>query len=117
MDASNESGGNNMTTTTVQVVAGAASPLSEARSTEPAANQSAAEPLRHLLIHDIRTPLAAISGYAALTASDHRGESDVASLAESLRGIEEAARRVGHLLDELTDLALMCGEEGTNHQR
>jgi signal transduction histidine kinase len=60
-----------------------------------------------LLIHDIRTPLAAISGYAQLLRRRTvTGTPDRASLDDGLRRIQEAATRVGHLLDELTDVSL-----------
>jgi signal transduction histidine kinase len=62
---------------------------------------------RDLLLHDIRTPLAAISGYAQLLGRRTvTGMPDRASLDDGLRRIQEAATRVGHLLDELTDVSL-----------
>lgn len=60
-----------------------------------------------LLIHDIRTPLAAISGYAQLLRRRTvTGTADRASLDDGLRRIQEAATRVEHLLDELTHVSL-----------
>jgi signal transduction histidine kinase len=101
-----------MTTTTV-----GAPPLADA--TSPAtAHEVAADPLSDQLIHDIRTPLAAIRGYAQLllrrTATDNP---DLTGLAETLRRIEEAARRVGQLLDELTDSTSSPGVDETCRQR
>jgi signal transduction histidine kinase len=94
----------------------AASPLSEATRPATADRQQAADP-REVLIHDIRTPLAAISGYAQLLQRrTGAGKSDVAGLADGLRGIEQAARRVRHLLDELTGSLPFPGAEGPNHQ-
>jgi signal transduction histidine kinase len=90
-----------------------------ADATSPAtAHGAAAHPLSDQLVHDIRTPLAAIRGYAQLllrrTATDHP---DLAGLAESLRRIEEAATRVGDLLDELTDSFSVPGVGTTSRQR
>jgi len=64
-----------------------------------------AEAQRDLLIHDIRTPLAAIRAYAQLLQRRTITRiADMAYLVDGLRRIEEAAARVGCLLDELTDL-------------
>jgi signal transduction histidine kinase len=61
--------------------------------------------LRDLLLHDVRTPLATISGYAQLLRRRAGGnEFREAELAVGLRQIEEAAKRVEHLLLELADL-------------
>jgi signal transduction histidine kinase len=99
-----------MTTTTV-----AASPLSDARSPAIVADESAADP-RELLIHDIRTPLAAISAYAQLLRRRTvAATSSVAGLADGLRGIEEAAVRVAQLLDELTELRRLDGADRNQH--
>jgi len=101
-----------MTTTTA-----AASPLSEARSPAIVADESAADP-RELLIHDIRTPLAAISAYAQLLRRRTvTATSSVAGLADGLRGIEEAAVRVAQLLDELTELRRLDGADGADRNR
>jgi len=100
-----------MTTTTA-----ATSPLNNTR--HPAADDLTADPVRDLLIHDIRTPLAAISGYAQLLLRRTvTGNPDLAGLGDGLRRIEEAATRVGHLLDELTGVAPFAGADGTDHQR
>jgi len=65
----------------------------------------AAEARTDVLIHDIRTPLAAIRGYAQLLQRRTITHiADLAYLADGLRRIEDAATRVGCLLDELTDL-------------
>src|SRR5438128_11802029 len=65
----------------------------------------AADPRRDLLIHDIRTPLATISGYAQLLLRRAaQGGPELLALVDALRHIEEAARRVGDLLGELADL-------------
>src|SRR5579859_2821714 len=64
-----------------------------------------ADPQRDLLIHDIRAPLAAISGYAQLLLRrTMTGTPDLVGLDDGLRRIEEAALRVVHLRDTLTDL-------------
>jgi len=61
--------------------------------------------LRDLLLHDVRTPLATIRGYAQLLRHRAEGnESLAAELGAGLRQIEEAAKRVEHLLLELADL-------------
>jgi signal transduction histidine kinase len=64
-----------------------------------------------LLIHDIRTPLAAISGYAQLLLRRTvAGSSDPSSLDDGLHRIQEAATRAAHLLDQLTDASLSLEE-------
>src|SRR6266851_7542838 len=96
-----------MTTTTA-----ATSPLNDARCPAAAAREQATYPLRDLLIHDIRTPLAAISGYAQLLLRRTvTGNTDLPGLGDGLRRIEEAATRVGHLLDELTGVAPFAGAD------
>ncbi len=101
-----------MTTTTA-----VASPFIEARWPARAARQPAVDP-RDLLIHDIRTPLAAIRVYAQLSLRRSvPRKSDMDDLAECLRGIDEAATRVGHLLDELSSVPTDSGADGTDHQR
>jgi len=76
------------------------------------------DPLRDLLIHDIRTPLAAISGYAQLLLRRTiTVNPDLAGLGDSLRRIEEAATRVGHLLDELTDVSPLADAGETEYTR
>ena len=65
----------------------------------------AAASRRDLLIHDIRTPLATISGYAQLLLRRAaQGGPELLALVDALQHIEEAARRVGNLLGELADL-------------
>jgi two-component system OmpR family sensor kinase len=81
----------------------------------PPAHELVADPLRDLLIHDIRTPLAAISGYAQLLLRrTMTRNTDLAFLSDGLRRIEEAATRAGHLLDQLTCIPPLYGAEGTN---
>src|SRR5207245_4266343 len=61
--------------------------------------------MRELLIHDMRTPLATISGYAQLLQRGAaRHNSDVHQLVNALEHIERAAVRVETLLDELAQL-------------
>ena len=61
--------------------------------------------MRELLIHDMRTPLATISGYAQLLQRRAaRHNSDVHQLVNALEHIERAAVRVETLLDELAQL-------------
>ena len=65
----------------------------------------AAASRRDLLIHDIRTPLGTISGYAQLLLRRAaQGGPELLALVDALQHIEEAARRVGNLLGELADL-------------
>ncbi|HEV7666702.1 MAG TPA: HAMP domain-containing sensor histidine kinase [Chloroflexota bacterium] len=65
--------------------------------------------MRDLLIHDIRSPLAAISGYAQLLRRRAAANAvDGASVADGLQHIENAALRVARLLDELADLAVQA---------
>src|SRR4030088_1973522 len=61
--------------------------------------------MRELLIHDMRTPLATISGYAQLLQRRAaRHNSDVHQLVNALEHIERAAVRMETLLDELAHL-------------
>ena len=61
--------------------------------------------MRELLIHDMRTPLATISGYAQLLhRRAARHNSDIHQLVNALEHIERAAVRVETLLDELAQL-------------
>jgi signal transduction histidine kinase len=96
---------------------GSASPLSEARWPATPTQVHLADPLLDALIHDIRTPLAAISAYAQLllrrTAT---GKQEAAGLAEGLRQIEQAATRAGHLLDELTGHVRLSVAQGSSRQ-
>jgi signal transduction histidine kinase len=96
---------------------GSASPLSEARWPATPTQVHLADPLFDALIHDIRTPLAAISAYAQLllrrTAT---GNQEAAGLAEGLRQIEQAATRAGHLLDELTGHVRLSVVQGSSRQ-
>ena len=76
----------------------------------PTTTVQAADPRRDLLIHDIRTPLATISGYAQLLLRRAvEGEPELPALVDGLQRIEEAARRVGSLLGELADLQAQSG--------
>lgn len=71
----------------------------------PAANGRPADEMRDLLIHDIRSPLAAIRGYAQLLERRARtSQLNVVALMDSLQHIEAATSRVERLLDELTSL-------------
>ena len=96
---------------------GSASPLSEARWPATPTQVHLADPLLDALIHDIRTPLAAISAHAQLllrrTAT---GKQEAAGLAEGLRQIEQAATRAGHLLDELTGHVRLSVAQGSSRQ-
>src|SRR5437899_8972702 len=70
----------------------------------------AAASRRDLLIHDIRTPLATISGYAQLLLRRAaQGGPELLALVDALQHIEEAAWRVGNLLGELADLQAQSG--------
>ena len=61
--------------------------------------------LQDLVLHDVRTPLSTISGYAQLLRRRaERGEPDLHNLTDGLRQIEAAAKRVEHLLLELADV-------------
>jgi cell cycle sensor histidine kinase DivJ len=76
----------------------------------PTTTVQAADPLTDLLIHDIRTPLAAISGYAQLLLRRAaQGEPELPAVVDGLQRIEDAARRVGNLLGELADLQAQSG--------
>src|SRR6202049_3139708 len=69
-----------------------------------------ADSRRDLLIHDIRTPLATISGYAQLVLRwAAQGGPELLALVDALQHIEEAARRVGNLLGELADVQAQSG--------
>ena len=69
-----------------------------------------ADSRRDLLIHDIRTPLATISGHAQLLLRQAAaGERELPALVDGLQRIEEAARRVGNLLAELADVQAQTG--------
>jgi signal transduction histidine kinase len=72
--------------------------FSDARISTSAVSDS----LRELLIHDLRTPLATISGYAQLLrrrVAEEQGGAGSIELLEGLRRIDEASRRAGLLLD------------------
>ncbi len=69
-----------------------------------------ADSRRDLLIHDIRSPLATISGYAQLLLRRAaQGGPELLALVDALQHIEEAARRVGNLLGELADVQAQSG--------
>src|SRR3989440_9053943 len=77
----------------------------EDRWPAPAANGRPVDELRDLLMHDIRSPLAAIRGYAQLLERRARtSQLNVVALMDSLEHIEAAPSRVERLLDELTSL-------------
>jgi len=72
---------------------------------EQCGGEDLSDDLCDLLLHDVRTPLATISGYAQLLRRRAEGNaSRAAELGAGLRQIEEAAKRVEHLLLELADL-------------
>src|SRR5437016_5357739 len=76
----------------------------------PTTTVLAADSRRDLLIHDIRTPLATISGYAQLVLRRAaKGGPELLALVDALQHIEEAASRVGHLLGELADVQAQSG--------
>jgi signal transduction histidine kinase len=61
--------------------------------------------LRDLIIHDIRTPLAAISGHAQLLRRRcSSAEPKAAELLQAMQVIERAATRIDQLLDELANI-------------
>ena len=69
-----------------------------------------ADSRRDLLIHDIRTPLATISGYAQLVLRRAaQGGPELLALVDALQHIEDAAKRVGNLLGELADVQAQSG--------
>ena len=71
----------------------------------PGACEDLSAELRDLLLHDVRSPLATISGYAQLLRRRaERGEPAVLELVAGLRQIEAAATRVDYLLAELAEL-------------
>ena len=72
-----------------------------------------ADSQRDLLIHDIRTALATISGYTQLVLRRAaQGGPELLALVDALQHIEEAARRVGNLLGELADVHHIVTEHG-----
>lgn len=75
---------------------------------EPGASEigeRASVELHDLVLHDVRTPLSTISGYAQLLRRRaERGEPDLPDLTAGLRQIEAAAKRVEYLLLELADV-------------
>ncbi len=71
-----------------------------------AATEVANDGLRDLLVHDLRTPLATISGFAQLLSrriAQQRGSASSIELLEGLRRIDEASRRAAGLLAEFDD--------------
>ena len=65
------------------------------------------EHLRALLLHDMRSPLTAIQWHAQMTRTcAAMDRTKVGVMLASLLGIEEAARRLAQLLDQLEDLEL-----------
>ena len=69
-----------------------------------------ADSRRDLLIHDIRTSLATVSGYAQLVLRRAaQGGPELLALVDALQHIEGAARRVGDLLGELADVQAQSG--------
>ena len=76
----------------------------------PTTTVQAADSRRDLLIHDIRTPLATISGYAQLLLRRAgQGGPELLALVDPLQHIEEAARRVRNLLGELAEVQAQSG--------
>src|SRR5947209_19774637 len=69
----------------------------------PVANGRPAAEMRDLLIHDIRSPLAAIRGYAQLLERRARtSQLNVVALMDSLEHIDAAPSHLERLLQELT---------------
>jgi signal transduction histidine kinase len=63
----------------------------------PAVSAAPSDDLRRL-VHDLRSPLAVIDGFARLLDSDHPGVSD-AQRADYVQRIRTAAREMSELLD------------------
>jgi signal transduction histidine kinase len=75
-------------------------------SKRPELTAPASDGLRELIIHDIRTPLATISGQAQLLRRRFASaEPKPPELLQAMQVIERAATRIDQLLDELADIA------------
>jgi two-component system phosphate regulon sensor histidine kinase PhoR len=107
-----------MSTTTVQLKSNAQPLLSQGTWPAPVADHQAANELLELLLHDVRSPLAAINGSAQLLRRRAAGNRlEIAALMGGLQRIEAAATRIEGLLDELARLPASGVERGATSQR
>ena len=73
--------------------------------------------LLHLVSHDLRIPLAIVSGHAELV-QDRLGElAEDTQIANSLAAIRRGVRRMNSMIDDLTDLARLEGKQFTLNRK
>jgi len=105
-------------TTIVQLRSSAQPSRREHRRPATAVNDQTADAEPDMLIHDIRSPLAAIRGYTQLLRRRAaKSQLNMVALMDSLEHIEAAATRVEGLLDELTGLSSLNQAEMADPNR
>jgi signal transduction histidine kinase len=107
-----------MPTRTLQLKGNVQRLLNETTSPASAVHQDAADELVDLLLHDLRSPLAAICGYSQLMRRQAAGgQLEAVALVAGLQRIEAAARRIDGLLEELRRLPVLADSHGTASDR
>ncbi len=59
----------------------------------------------HMVSHDLRVPLSIVLGHAQLLAEDIRQQADCQALSPSVIAIEQSARRMNVMIEDLVDIA------------
>jgi PAS domain S-box-containing protein len=73
------------------------------------------EAFSYSVAHDLRSPLRAIDGFSQLVLSDNADKLDPASIG-NLRRVRAAAQRLGELIDDMLELALVTRTEVNKQQ-
>jgi PAS domain S-box-containing protein len=73
------------------------------------------EAFSYSVAHDLRSPLRAIDGFSQLVLSDNADKLDPASV-DNLKRVRAAAQRLGELIDDLLELALVSRTEVSKQQ-
>ena len=81
------------------------------RTRQLEAANSELESFSYSVAHDLRAPLRAINGFAALLAEDYAGRALDVTADGYLRRVRSATERMGHLIDDLLDLARVSRTE------